>query len=307
MNNLDTIIPIICILISLILLIAAAIFMRRKGDTYVTYEEVPVTDEELMNSSIYKWREAILHDLETRIIYAFGLSMCTAEEIKKVMHMNMVYDDEHDASRCTYVYENFILTLYIKWSGWFRSIRAQMELLDDDNFVPGETITLASNQIIMRPHHGIYNYTPLIDLINYMFNMESGLLNITEKDMAELDEEIAKQAKVLREAISTSITKLKASSDAAAMGGLSADAIATISYKSQLANSIRRLILLMRNPAARKVPGLVKSYIALMSNLAIYFGPDEWANLTAGLVEVQLPTPPATNKDDITTAQSKIP
>lgn len=299
MNSLDTIIPIICIVISLILLIAAAIVMRRR-EGYITYEEVPVSDEEIMNSSVYKWREAILHDLETRIIYAFGLSMCTAEEIKKAMHMSMVYDDEHDASRCTYVYENFILTLYIKWSG-LRSIRAQMELLDDDNFVPGETITLASNQIIMRPHHGIYNYAPLINLINYMFNMESGLLTITEKDMAELDAEIAKQAKVLREAISTSIAKLKDSSDAAA-AGLSADAIASISYKSQLTNSIRRLILLMRNPAARKVPGLVKSYISLMSNLAIYFGPDEWANLTAGLVEVQLPTPPATNKDDITTA-----
>lgn len=299
MNSLDTIIPIICIVISLILLVGAAIVMRRR-EGYITYEEVPVSDEEIMNSSVYKWREAILHDLETRIIYAFGLSMCTAEEIKKAMHMSMVYDDEHDASRCTYVYENFILTLYIKWSG-LRSIRAQMELLDDDNFVPGETITLASNQIIMRPHHGIYNYAPLINLINYMFNMESGLLTITEKDMAELDAEIAKQAKVLREAISTSIAKLKDSSDAAA-AGLSADAIASISYKSQLTNSIRRLILLMRNPAARKVPGLVKSYISLMSNLAIYFGPDEWANLTAGLVEVQLPTPPATNKDDITTA-----
>ena len=134
-----------------------------------------------------------------------------------------------------------------------------------------------------------------------MFNMESGLLNITEKDMAELDAEIAQQAKVLREAITTSIAKLKASSDAAAIGGLSADAIASISYKSQLANSIRRLILLMRNPAARKVPGLVKSYISLMSNLAIYFGPDEWANLTAGLVEVPLPTTAATN-DDTTNA-----
>lgn len=302
MNSLDTIIPIICIVISLILLVGAAIIMRRR-EGYITYEEVPVSDEEIMNSSVYKWREAILHDLETRIIYAFGLSMCSAEEIKKVMHMSMVYDDEHDASRCTYVYENFILTLYIKWSGWFRSIRAQMELLDDDNFVPGETITLASNQIIMRPHHGIYNYTPLIDLINYMFNMESGLLTITEKDMAELDAEIAKQAKVLREAISTSVAKLKASSDAAA-AGLSADAITAISYKSQLANSIRRLILLMRNPAARKVPGLVKSYIALMSNLAIYLGPDEWANLTAGLVEVQLQTP-AAHDDTTTTAQSK--
>ena len=301
MNNLDTFIPIICIVISLILLIGAAIIMRRRGDYVTTYEEVPVSDEEIMNSSVYKWREAILHDLETRIIYAFGLSTLTPEEIKKVMHMSMVYDDEHDASRCTYVYENFILTLYIKWSGWFRNIWAQMELLDDDNFVPGETVVLASNQVTMRPHHGIYNYAPLIDLINYMFNMESGLLNISEKDMAELDEEIAKQAKVLREAISTSITKLKASSDAAAMG-LSDDAITTISYKSQLANSIRRLILLMRNPAARKVPGLVKSYISLMSNLAIYLGPDEWASLTAGLVEVQLPAPTATNAD--TTATS---
>lgn len=302
MNSaLDTIIPIICIVISLVLLIAATIFMRRRGDYVTTYEEVPVTDEELMNSSVYKWREAILHDLETRIIYAFGLANCTNEEIKKVMHMSMVYDDEHDASRCTYVYENFILTLYIKWSGWFRNIWAQMELLDDDNFVPGETVVLASNQVTMRPHHGIYNYAPLIDLINYMFNMESGLINITEKDMVELDEEIAKQAKVLREAISTSINKLKASSDAAAMGGLSPDAFATISYKSQLANSIRRLILLMRNPAARKVPGLVKSYIALMSNLAIYLGPDEWANLTAGLVEIQLPAPAATTSNDTTT------
>lgn len=301
-TNLDIIIPIICIVISLILLISAAIFMRRRDNYITTYEEVPITDEEIMNSSVYKWREAILHDLETRIIYAFGLSTLTTEEIKKAMHMSMVYDEEHDASRCTYVYANFILTLYIKWSGWFRSIRAQMELLDDDNFVPGETVILAaSNQVIMRPHHGIYNYAPLIDLINYMFNMESGLLNITEKDMAELDVEIAQQAKLLREAISTSIAKLKASSDAAA-NGLSADAITAISYKSQLANSIRRLILLMRNPAARKVPGLVKSYIALMSNLAIYFGPDEWASLTAGLVEVQLPTPPATNKDDKTTA-----
>ena len=298
MNNLDTIIPIICIVISLILLIGAAIFMRRRGDYVTTYEEVPMTDEEMMNSSVYKWREAILHDLETRIIYTFGLSMSTPDEIKKVMHMSMVYDDEHDASRCTYVYENFILTLYIKWSGWFRNIWAQMELLDDDNFVPGETVVLASNQVTMRPHHGIYNYAPLIDLINYMFNMESGLLNITEKDMAELDAEIAQQAKVLREAISTSIAKLKASSDAAA-NGLSADVIASISYKSQLANSIRRLILLMRNPAARKVPGLVKSYISLMSNLAIYLGPDEWANLTAGLVEVPLPA--ATN-DDTTSA-----
>ena len=298
MNNLDTFIPIICIVISLILLISAAIIMRRR-EGYMTYEEVPLTDEEIMNSPVYKWREAILHDLETRIIYAFGLSTMTAEEIKKVMHMSMVYDDEHDASRCTYVYENFILTLYIKWSGWFRSIHAQMELLDDDNFVPGETVVLAaSNQVIMRPHHGIYNYAPLIDLINYMFNMESGLLNITEKDMAELDAEIAQQAKVLREAITTSINKLKASSDAAA-NGLSADAIAAISYKSQLANSIRRLILLMRNPAARKVPGLVKSYISLMSNLAIYFGPDEWANLTAGLVEVPLPS--AATNDDTTT------
>jgi hypothetical protein len=301
MNNLDTIISIICIVISLILLIGAAFIMRRR-EGYITYEEVsPMTDEEIMNSSVYKWREAILHDLETRIIYAFGLANCTNEEIKKVMHMSMVYDDEHDASRCTYVYENFILTLYIRWSGWFRSIRAQMELLDDDNFVPGETVVLAStNQVIMRSHHGIYNYTPLINLINYMFNMESGLLNITEKDMAELDAEIAQQAKVLREAISTSINKLKASSDAAAAGDLSADTIAAISYKSQLANSIRRLILLMRNPAARKVPGLVKSYIALMSNLAIYFGPDEWANLTAGLVEVQLP--PMAAPEDTTSA-----
>lgn len=294
MNNLDTIIPIFCIVISLILLISAAIFMRRRGDYVTTYEEVQMTDEEMMNTSVYKWREAILHDLETRIIYAFGLSMSTPDEIKKVMHMSMVYDEEHDASRCTYVYENFILTLYIKWSGFNRNIWAQMELLDDDNFVPGETVVLASNQVTMRPHHGIYNYAPLIDLINYMFNLESGLLNITEKDMAELDAEIAQQAKLLREAISTSVAKLKASSDAAA-NGLSADAMTAISYKSQLANSIRRLILLMRNPAARKVPGLVKSYIALMSNLAIYLGPDEWASLTAGLVEVQLPAPAATN------------
>ena len=299
-NILDTIIPIICIVISLVLLIAAAIFMRRKESYVTTYEEVPISDEEIMNSSVYKWREAILHDLETRIIYAFGLSTLAPEEIQKAMHMSIVYDDEHDASRCTYVYANFILTLYIKWSGWFRSIHAQMELLDDDNFIPGETVVLAvSNQVIMRPHHGIYNYTPLIDLINYMFNLESGLLNITEKDMAELDAEIAQQAKLLREAISTSVAKLKASSDAAA-NGLSADAITAISYKSQLANSIRRLILLMRNPAARKVPGLVKSYISLMSNLAIYFGPDEWSNLTAGLVEVQVT--PATAHDEIPTA-----
>ena len=165
-NSLDTIIPIICIVISLILLIGAAIVMRRR-EGYMTYEEVPLTDEEIVNSPVYKWREAILHDLETRIIYAFGLSTLTPEEIKKVMHMSMVYDEEHDASRCTYVYENFILTLYIKWSGWFRSIHAQMELLDNDNFVPGETVVLAaSNQVIMRPHHGIYNYAPLIDLIN---------------------------------------------------------------------------------------------------------------------------------------------
>ena len=154
-SNLDTIIPIICIVISLVLLIAAAIFMRRKENYITTYEEVPMTDEEIMNSPVYKWREAILHDLETRIIYAFGLSTMTAAEIKKVMHMSIVYDDEHDASRCTYVYENFILTLYIKWSGWFRSIHAQMELLDDDNFVPGETVEV----VIQR--QGTEGYTEI--------------------------------------------------------------------------------------------------------------------------------------------------